>query len=458
MDVVHAKRLYFIGIGGIGMSALARYFRKMGAEVYGYDRTKTALTEQLEDEGMHIHYEERPDLIPEDVDYFIYTPAIPESHAEMRLLRQKNQRIYKRAEMLGLLSQAQRSIAVAGTHGKTTTSTMLTWILRDAGLDNTAFLGGIAVNFESNFVHGKGAWLVLEADEYDRSFLHLDPEIAILTSTDADHLDIYGNPEQMQEGFKKFLQKITRGGLLVIQQDVKNQLSADLINALTNKIQIVSYGIEKGDYAVSNISFEHGASKFEICMAQDTVQELLLPMAGVHNLENACAAIVVAMKLGVSHEQIRNALARFKGIRRRFEKRFEDDRKVLVDDYAHHPTEIRAAVQAMRKMYPGRHLTVAFQPHLFSRTRDFLDGFAKELAAADRCILLEIYPAREEPIAGITSTVLFEKIKTKEKYLTSKGELPGLIKSLDTEAILVLGAGDIDTTLSGIIEVLNTSK
>ncbi|HHS95500.1 MAG TPA: UDP-N-acetylmuramate--L-alanine ligase, partial [Phaeodactylibacter sp.] len=357
------QSIYFIGIGGIGMSALARYFLQRGAAIYGYDKTASVLTKKLEDEGMIIHYTEDIDQVPKDIDLVIYTPAIPETHSELVYLKKQNLPLLKRAEVLGWISRQLKTIAVAGTHGKTTTSAILTHILRTGGIDCTAFLGGIAQNIGSNYIGGTSDWMVVEADEYDRSFLHLQPDMSIILSMDADHLDIYGAHEEMKKTFAAFAQQLKEGGQLFVQADLPLQLYGQQ-----------SFGLEKGDYFAFNERIQNGWSVFDFKSPMGSISDIRFAMPGRHNIVNACAAISVALNLNISKNAIKEALASFKGIKRRFERVFANEQVVYIDDYAHHPTELKAAIDAARQLFPQKKLTAIFQPHLYSRTRDFAVG------------------------------------------------------------------------------------
>jgi UDP-N-acetylmuramate--alanine ligase len=450
------KKIYFLGIGGIGMSALARYFNARGIEIHGYDKTETTLTKKLVEEGMKIHYDDNPEKIPSGIDLVIYTPAIPQTNKELNILKKINCPFKKRAEVLGMISQTQRTIAVAGTHGKTTTSSILTHILRTGGIDCTAFLGGIAQNYKSNYVEGKGDWVVVEADEYDRSFLHLSPNLAVITNMDADHLDIYDNVEEMHEsGFKEFVKKLKPKGQLFLQNKLMEYFPEKLFE---------TYGIEEGTYRAENVRVEDGWFVFELGgkgfsrfqkSGLSTVP-IKFALPGRHNVENAMAAIAVALQLGVSFENIRKALETFKGIKRRFEFVYRDEKVVLINDYAHHPTELKAAIGAAKELFPNRKITGIFQPHLYSRTRDFQDDFAKSLDGLDEVFLMDIYPAREEPIPGVTSEIIFEKMNNPNKELVWKTNLMNVLETKDLEVVLTLGAGDIDTFVNPIKELLQS--
>ena len=426
--------IYMLGIGGIGMSALARYYQSKGYTIAGYDRTKSRLTFQLEKEGMAIHYEDRPELLPESIDMVIYTPAVPHDLKEFEALRQRELPILKRSEALGKISKDHFTIAVSGTHGKTTTTAMIAHILNHSRLNTTAFIGGIAKNFDSNLLLGKpkDSILVVEADEFDRSFLQLHPDVSIIGSIDADHLDIYGDKEHLVESFNDFA-KLTKRNVIV-----REGLEVEAWNKITYgfgddcKYQII-LGNSGSGYTMFYIKGE-GQDKFKIIM----------PLAGIHNVLNATAAFIAARRIGVSRNAIAEALHTFMGVKRRFDVRINTEKYCYIDDYAHHPEEIRSCLQAIRDFYPNRRLTLVFQPHLYSRTRDFMDEFAEVLATADELILLDIYAAREEPIEGVSSQVLLDKIQMPDKKLVAKTQLIKLIDSEKPELLVTMGAGDID--------------
>ena len=430
--------VYFLGIGGIGMSALARYFKANGYDVAGYDRTQSPLTQRLEQEGIKVHYVDDPTLIPDDVEFVVLTPAIPSNSKELNYLRDKDIKIVKRAEVLGMLSRQHDSIAIGGTHGKTTTTALVTHILMTAGKKLSAFIGGIARNIDSNVVIGDSndECVVMEADEFDHSFLQLSPFVSVVTSIDADHLDIYGDYQHLVDSFNEFVNKTSDEGLVVYHANLPIK---------TDKKHI-TYGLENADVIAENIRIVDGKTQFNVAVACDgnTPSSLTMQLYGNHNVQNALAAIIVCSYLGVNQEDIRKGLATFKGVQRRFDIRVRDAKHVYIDDYAHHPEEIKAALLAARKVFSDKELTVVFQPHLFTRTRDFMDGFAQSLSLADRVILLDIYPARELPIEGVTSAALLEKITSKDKMLCGKNELLNIIKGIDPELIMTVGAGDID--------------
>lgn len=447
MNLKDIRKIYFVGIGGIGMSALVRYFRNRGVEVYGYDRTETTLTKTLVGEGVKIHYEEDVRQIPEGIDLVVYTPAVPSTHRELQYFRENGYPIKKRSEVLGIISRGMKTAAVAGTHGKTTTSSMLTHLLRTGGIDCTAFLGGIARNYGSNFVAGNAEWVVVEADEYDRSFLQLSPDVAIILSMDADHLDIYGDAGQVLEtGFMAFAAKVKPGGQLWVNHP--------LVDAFHGRFEVRDFGLGKGACHAENIRVENGFFVFDLLYEGRRLESLRLAMPGRHNVENATAATAVALQVGVGDAAVREALATFQGIKRRFEFIHRDAQRVYIDDYAHHPTELRAAIDAARELFPGRRLTGVFQPHLYSRTRDFADGFAAALDELDEVILLDIYPAREEPIPGISSATIFDQMKNPRRVLIAKGQLMEELKNRDIDVLLTMGAGDIDTFTVPIREMM----
>ncbi|MDG1435422.1 MAG: UDP-N-acetylmuramate--L-alanine ligase [Saprospiraceae bacterium] len=438
MKLEDIKKIYFIGIGGIGMSALARYFNSRQVEVFGYDKTETKLTKKLVGEGMEIHFEDDVSQIPEEVDLVVFTPAIPNSHDELNYFLENNFLVKKRSEVLGIISRSKKTIGVAGTHGKTSTSSVLTWMLKVGGNDCTAFLGGIAQNFESNFIEGKSDWVVIEADEYDRSFLHLNPDISIILSTDADHLDIYGDVATMQKTFFDYADKTKSNGFVFIKDGLR-------IPFTKNGITYGQFGINTGSYRSENVRVENGFFVFDFKSCIENIDNIEITLAGKHNVENATAAIAVAQQLGIKGDDIKKSLATFKGIKRRFERVFEEGNVVYIDDYAHHPSELKVAIEAAKMLFPNSRITGIFQPHLFSRTNDFVDGFATELDELDEVILMDIYPARELPMKGVTSEIIFDKMKNSEKVMVTKSTLMEELKGRDIEVLLTLGAGDIDT-------------
>ncbi len=436
--------IYFLGIGGIGMSALARYFRQQGYAVYGYDLHRTPLTSVLENEGMHIHYQPAIDKIPEKLEKVIYTPAIPESNAEFAYLQEKGIAMMKRAEAIGEISQNLTTLAVAGTHGKTSITAMLAHILQTAGLPFIAFIGGISKNFGSNFVNHKNPeYLVVEADEFDRSFLQLHPDKAIITSIDADHLDIYSDIDDLRYAFKQFALKVGSKGTLIYHQG--------LIGFEDVGAHKISYGLgENTAFAGKNMRIESGHFYFELWNRGHLLTEIKMQVPGRHYIENAIAAAAMAISSGIEVQTVKKALETFAGVERRFDYRINESGCVYIDDYAHHPAELRATLEAVRTLYPEKKITAIFQPHLYSRTRDFADGFAKALSLIDRIILLEIYPAREKPIPGVTSRLIYDKIEKSDKYLMTKTELLQFLQKEKPEVVLSLGAGDIGLMVQDI--------
>ena len=427
------KNIYFLGIGGIGMSALARYYHSQGATVAGYDLTPSPLTKQLEDEGMAIHYEDKPELLPALIDRVIYTPAVPVDLKEFAEIKRRGIIMLKRAAALGEISTHHFTIAIAGTHGKTTTTAMTAHILHTCGTNTTAFIGGIANNFNSNLLLGKGteSTLVAEADEFDRSFLQLQPNISVINAIDADHLDIYGDRQHLVESFNAFA-KLTEGPVIV-----KEGLDINADN-------IVRFGFgENCDYRAKIVNTENGCTDFTVT-AEGTTTLIHLPIAGQHNVLNATAAFAAARLTGLQPDAIAEALASFTGVKRRFDVQVRNKKHVYIDDYAHHPEEIKSCLSAIRASFPDKRITLVFQPHLFTRTRDFMEAFAESLAMADNLILLDIYPAREKPIAGVTSQALLEKIQLTNKCLCPKEHLLTLIATRKPELLVTMGAGNID--------------
>ncbi len=446
MNLQPITNVYFIGIGGIGMSALARYFNANGKVVAGYDRTSTDITEILEKEGIKVHFTDEVKAIPASfknttTTLVVYTPAIPKDHKELTFFQENGYQVVKRSEVLGFITKNSFCLAVAGTHGKTTTSSILAHIMVESGASVSAFLGGIAENFNSNLVLKGSEYTVVEADEFDRSFLRLSPNIACITSMDADHLDIYGDEQHLIEGFHEFARKIKPGGSLI----VRNGLN----------IAGETYGLEdSSDYSFQNIHIVYGIYHFDFKYAGGIYKDITFMKPGRHNLLNALAAIAMAVKAGIAPEKLLPHLATFKGVKRRFSYIIKEKDFVFIDDYAHHPSEINALYQAVTEMYPNTPKTIVFQPHLFTRTRDFMNDFAKSLSQFDEVILLDIYPARELPIEGITSQVLLEKITTSKKTLVSKTELIPLLLKKRPQLLLAVGAGDIGAEVAHIKEAM----
>ena len=454
-EIEGVRLVYFLGIGGIGMSALARFFMAQNCKVYGYDKTATPLTQQLEEEGAIIHYQEDVDLVAglfssfqeETGSLVIYTPAIPNNHKELVYFREQGIKLFKRSEILGLITQKYFTIAVAGTHGKTTTSSMVAHVLTECGVDCIAFLGGISLNFNSNIVLKDNAkMVVVEADEFDRSFLTLVPNIALITSIDADHLDIYGDHHEMHKSYQDFVNKINKEGILITKPSIKEQLS--FVNTKTYSIQ------QRADYHAHQIKVENG--KYLVNINQGETIAVGLP--GKHNVENALGAYAIAKQLNIEDAQILKAISTYKGVKRRFEYHVNRNDRVYIDDYAHHPEELKICIESIKELYPDKKITGIFQPHLYTRTRDFMDEFAASLSLLDELILLDIYPARELPLPGITSTLLLEKTTCAKKTLTTKNELVELVVSKSPEVLLTLGAGDIDALVEPLTKALTPLK
>ena len=435
MNFNKVHNVYLIGIGGIGMSALARYFNEDKKYVAGYDKTPTDLTRSLSESGIKVSFDDSIELIDEvffnsNNTLIIYTPAIPNSHKQLQYFKQNGFQVLKRSQVLGLITEQTFCLAVAGTHGKTTTTSILGHLMYSCNVPLTAFLGGISENYNSNLIINGTEVSVVEADEFDRSFLTLSPDIACITSMDADHLDIYGDASHLEQSFNDFSKKVKKGGKLF----VKNGLP----------IKGITYGIEdNSDYSIQNIKIKNGAYIFDVKTPKTMLNNLIFNLPGRHNLSNALIALAMAVEYGCPYRQLAEALASYKGVKRRFTYHIKNDNLIFIDDYAHHPEEINAVYQAVREMYPDKKILVVFQPHLFSRTRDFADDFAKSLSQFDTIMLLDIYPARELPIEGVTSNWLLEKISNPHKQLVSKSELVEKIYKNHPEILLTIGAGDI---------------
>jgi len=467
----HIQNVYFIGIAGIGMSALARYFLHRGASVSGYDRDRSELAIKLEAEGAEIHYTEDFSQVPTAPDLVVYTPAIPKDHAELMYFKNTEVPVVKRSELLGYFSQQMHCIAVAGTHGKTTTSTMIAYVLRACGLDCTAFLGGLAADFDGNFVAGKSDWMVVEADEYDRSFLQLTPDIAVITSMDPDHLDIYGSYDEMRTTFLEFMRTLKPGGVLILHENVVAKFDAEMTenffgNLLDRQIVMLTYGERDNFFKVMDARSVDDGMCFDFYYAtyRQLIRDIKLPMVGKHNVLNAGAALATTAILernqrwnvNIRLDEAAAKLRDFKGIKRRFEVVLRSEDLVIIDDYAHHPEELSAVIAAAREHFQGKKLTGVFQPHLYSRTKDFFEEFAESLSALDECILVDLYPAREQPIEGVSSALIFDLVNSKVKYLTTNSELTGLLRTVDPEVLLLLGAGDLDRMIPEIINEIVT--
>ncbi|MFD2543427.1 UDP-N-acetylmuramate--L-alanine ligase [Lacinutrix gracilariae] len=451
MNLNNIHNIYFIGIGGIGMSALARYFKASNKNVAGYDKTQTAVTDSLVDLGIKIHFEDSIAQVDEaflnyDTTLVVYTPAVPKNHKELTYFKNnKNFTVLKRSEILGLITQNTFCLAVAGTHGKTTTTSILGHLMYQCNVELTAFLGGISENYNSNLILNGNKVSVVEADEFDRSFLTLSPDLACITSMDADHLDIYGDASELIKSFQDFSEKIKPNGKLF----VKNGLP----------LQGITYGIEDdADYSVQNIKIQNGVYVFDVKMPNATLKDVQFNLPGRHNLSNALIALAMAAEYGCPHQQLAKALASYKGVRRRFTYQIKTEELVYIDDYAHHPEEINAVHQAVREMYPNKKVLAVFQPHLFSRTKDFVDEFATSLSQFDEVMLLDIYPARELPMEGVTSSWLLQKIQNKNKQLVVKKELVTKIKESKAQVILTIGAGDIGAEVEQIKKGLSVAS
>ena len=446
------RNIYFIGIGGIGMSAIARYFKFKGFGVGGYDRTPSELTEALQKEGIDVHYEDRPDLIPSDVEntLVVYTPAIPQDLQELVYVRENGYTLMKRAQVLGELTRmgSQRCLAVSGTHGKTTTSTLLAHIFTASGEGCSAFLGGISKNYDSNLLMSHSPAVVVEADEFDRSFHQLTPEIAVITAMDADHLDIYGDLEHVQEAFRKFASLTT--GTVIIKQGLP-------VSAKDTHARILSYSYNdvSADFHAEDIKVDEcGYFTFNLRHPGGVIMDCRVGVPGWVNVENAVAASAMALCYGIDPMKIKTALGTFKGVKRRFDIHVNRPGLAYIDDYAHHPKEISTAISSMRDIFPGRKLTAIFQPHLYTRTRDFAEEFARALSAVDKLILLDIYPAREEPIPGVSSEIIFDKVTAPEKVLLKKEELMDYLHNEKIDTLITFGAGNIDRYTGEITKML----
>lgn len=456
-DINNIKNVYFLGIGGIGMSALARYFHTLGKQVAGYDRTATDLSHQLEQEGIAIHYTDDVNAIPAAMlsdsanTLVVYTPAVPATHSEYLFLLNNGFSIKKRAEVLGLISKSKDVIAIAGTHGKTTTSTITAHLLKQSHLGCSAFLGGISLNYGSNLLLSEtSSFVVAEADEYDRSFLQLYPRLAVITAMDADHLDIYGTHEEVKKAFWQFISQIQAGGCLVIKKGLET--------GNPSHVRIYTYSLdEEADFYAEKIIAKDGLYHFDLNTPFGKITDITLGFPGLLNVENAIAAYAMALLAGAYREEIREAMKSFLGVQRRFDVHIRHQDFVMIDDYGHHPEELRYTISSVKELYPGKFVTGIFQPHLFSRTQDFAAEFAQSLDLLDQVILLDIYPAREKPIPGVTSNIIFDRIKNKNKILCNKTELLSVLETIEKpDIVLTMGAGDIDTFLKPMKEFFIT--
>lgn len=455
MNINTIKSVYFIGAGGIGMSALVRYFLSKGKEVAGYDRTQSELTEELIKEGANIHYEENISLIPDSCKIkkdtlVIFTPAIPQTHKEFTYFKENGFEILKRAQVLGMITTTEKGLCVAGTHGKTTTSTLTAHLLHQSHIGCNAFLGGISKNYKTNLLLSETSnYVVIEADEFDRSFHWLTPFATVITATDSDHLDIYGTREAYLESFNKYTSLICRGGYLIAKKGI------DLSPAVQEGVKIYSYGITDGDFKAENIRIGNGEIVFDFISPFGNINDIKLGVPVYVNIENGIAAMALAQIAGVSNEEIKNAMPTFSGVDRRFDFKIKEDNLVFLSDYAHHPAEIRQSISSIKALYPDKKVTAVFQPHLYTRTRDFYKEFAESLSLADEIILLDIYPARELPIEGVTSKLIYDNIQEgKVKTLCKKEELLDLLKKKEIEVLITLGAGDIYNMVPQIYNIL----
>ncbi len=460
MNILNYKLYYFLGVGGIGMSALARFFNHYKKEVIGYDKTATHLTNQLQDEGIPCHFDDNVTALESILASYkkeevliVYTPAVPKEHNEYQFLLRNNYTILKRSVVLGEITKQFKTIAIAGTHGKTTTTTLVTHLLKSAGINCFSFMGGISKNYNTNLLLGdvndKDAYVVVEADEYDRSFLTLHPQIAVITSVDADHLDIYGNAEHVKEGYTLFAKQVKNEGTLIVKKNVDNDLT------LSNKRLIYSLNLDT-EYCAESIVMANAQFSYNIKSPVEAIYGVTLGLPGLHNIENSIAAVAIAQQIGIKGDVIKNALRSFSGVKRRFDYRVKTEKVVYIDDYAHHPEELKATIGSVKKLYPSKKITGIFQPHLFSRTRDFIDDFAASLDLLDECILLDIYPAREKPIEGVTSEWLLSKMKLKDKKLMTKQQVLDRMKESTPQVLVTMGAGDVDSLIEPLEKILNT--
>lgn len=451
MNVHNVQSVFMIGIGGIGMSALARAFKQQGAKVLGYDKTPGPVTQALEEEGISVVYSDELSLYPKDIDLIVYTPAVPADHVGLSWYRSQGYPVYKRAEVLEMLTADKQVIAIAGTHGKTSITSLVAHLLNQSGMPTSAFIGGIASNFNTNFVYRDSPYVAVEADEFDRSFLRLHPYIAVVSALDPDHLDIYGSVEELTANFLAFTQQVAKAGCLILQAQLP------LVH-LVDHPKVFTYGIDTpADFQAHHIRVADGAFLFDLEIQGDDYGTCKLPFPGYHNIENALAAIAVGYALGADTMTMLKSLSTFKGIHRRFEKIVDTAQATLIDDYAHHPQEIEALLRSARTLYPGRHLTAVFQPHLYTRTRDLATPFAESLALADAVILLPIYPAREIALPGVDSELIARKMSEVEVMLVEKSALVDTLRQRATDVVLLIGAGDIDRLVEPV-EVMMRQK
>jgi UDP-N-acetylmuramate--alanine ligase len=442
------SRVYLIGIGGIGMSALARYFKSLGCTVNGYDKTPSRLTKELESEGIIIHFEENIKVIDKEAQLVIYTPAIPEQHAELVWYKENSFNLLKRSDVLKLITENQRAICVAGTHGKTTVSSMIAHLLTQEGFGANAFLGGIAANYDTNYIKSENDCVVVEADEYDRSFLKLFPDISVVTSMDADHLDIYGTAEEMEKAYYQFVNSSTE--VVFYKHGLKQASNFTVKEEITYSAQN-----DAATYYAQNVTTKNGSYQFEICTAGEVLTEVTLNMGGMHNVENCIAAFGVAHYIGLDIQKLAAAIENFKGVRRRFEYVIKNENQVYIDDYAHHPEELTQLIKSTNSLFRNKKVSVVFQPHLFSRTKDHAEGFARALDLADEVILLDVYPARELPLDGVSSQMILDKMGIENKHILSKEGSVEWAKNKKPQVLITAGAGDIDQLVEPIKKVLS---
>lgn len=448
--LTNIKSIYFIGIGGIGMSALARYFNTQGVKVSGYDKTPTPLTDDLVKEGIQIHFEDDLSQIDKEATVIVYTPAIPADHKELNFYRNNGYNVVKRSDVLQWVTENAFTIGIAGTHGKTTTTSMTAHILRHTEYGCNAFLGGIASNYGTNFWSHEKNVVVVEADEYDRSFLKLAPNVAVVTAVDPDHLDIYGTAEEVLKAFGQYTDKIKPNGILIQKYG-----TVFPVNSHNKEVFTYAYNEPKASFHTSNLKVVDGSYHFDIVHPKGIVKEVVLNMGGLHNVENATAAIAIALQLGIEEEKIKAAVASFQGVKRRFEFKIKTANKVLIDDYAHHPEELSALISGVRSLYPNEKMVLVFQPHLYSRTQDQAAGFIDVLSKADEVILLPIYPARELPIPGVSSDILLDKMTVAKKTVMSKEQLFDWAATTNDKLIVMAGAGDIDACITKVKEIFS---
>ncbi len=451
MNLNSIHSVYFIGIGGIGMSAIARFFNQRGVQVSGFDKTETPLTIQLQHEGIDIHYTEDVSLVNKKVDLVIYTPAIPANNAELVWYQQNNYKVVKRSDVLQMISEEMDAVCVAGTHGKTTISTLIAHILRHTQYGCNAFLGGISANYDVNYWSSENHCAVIEADEYDRSFLKLFPYIAVVTAMDADHLDIYGTAEEMEKCYLAFISQVK--DTLIYKHGLKHSSWFSVPHKVSYSLQNDAAG-----YYASDIQMQHGGYTFNFNKGEESIGQIKLNIGGLHNVENTVAALSVCNVMKLDFEKVKLAIEDFKGVKRRFEYILKNDKIIYIDDYAHHPEELRMLLQSAKALFPGKKVSVVFQPHLFSRTRDFAEGFAESLDIADEVVLLDIYPARELPIEGVTSEIILDKMGLNNRHILSKESVLKWVESSQIDVLITAGAGDIDQLVSPIKQLLQNKS